>query len=154
MAERAAGRTYTWDVINEPDLSPSKAMPEEYSELSAHSSGVLHRLPSPQTLVSGPSISHYDLKYLTNFLNYCRAYDARVDVLSWHALNSDSAVHTVTDHLLDARRFQDDPAYKVLGIKKIEINEIVGPSAQYEPGEILGYFDALEQGGADSACKG
>jgi len=155
MAERAGGRTYTWDIINEPDLSPSKAMPEQYSELFAHSSGILHHLLGPQTLVSGPSISHYDLKYLTRFLDYCRAHDARVDVLSWHELNSDSDVHAVTDHLLEARRrFLDDPAYKSLGIKKIEINEIVGPSAQYEPGEILGYFDALERGGADGACKG
>ena len=155
MIGRAGKRVFTWDIINEPDLSPSKAMPEQYMELFAHSSGILHRQLGPQTLVSGPSISHYDAQYLTRFLDYCRAHDARIDVLSWHELDDDSNVHAVTDHLLDARRrFLDDPAYKALGIQKIEINEIVGPSAQYEPGEILGYFDALERGGADGACKG
>ena len=155
MAQRAGALSFTWDVINEPDLSPSKAMPKEYSELFAHSSHILHQQLGPQTLVSGPSISHYDAKYLTDFLDYCLAHDARVDVLSWHELDDDSNVHAVADHLLDARRrFLDNPAYKALGIQKIEINEIVGPSAQYEPGEILGYFDALERGGADGACKG
>jgi len=155
MVQRAGALTFTWDVINEPDLSPARAVPEEYSELFVHSSHIIHQQLGPAALVSGPSISHYDAAYLKNFLNYCLAHDARVDVLSWHELNADSDVHSVTAHLLEARRlFLDDPAYKSLGIKKIEINEIVGPSAQYQTGEILGYFDALERGGADGACKG
>lgn len=156
MVKNANGLPFTWDVMNEPDLSYSfKGTPEQYSEMFVHASQVLHRQLGPQTAVSGPSISRYDPQYLTNFLDYCKAHNARIDVLSWHELNDDSDVRAVTEHLQDARRrFLDNPAYKSLGIRKIEINEIIGPSAQYEPAEILGYFDALEQGGADGACKG
>ena len=123
MVQRAGALRFTWDVINEPDLSPARAVPEEYSELFAHSSRIIHQQLGPDALVSGPSISHYDAAYLMHFLDYCLAHDARVDVLSWHELNADSDVHSVTAHLLEARRlFLDDPAYKSLGIKKIEIN--------------------------------
>jgi len=156
MVKNANGLPFTWDVMNEPDLSYSfKGTPEQYSEMFAHASQILHAQLGPQTAVSGPSISHYDPQYLANFLDYCKAHGAQVDVLSWHELNDDTNVHAVTEHLRDARRrFLDNPAYKGLGIQKIEINEIVGPAAQYEPAAILGYFDALEQGGADGACKG
>ena len=156
MAQKSARYTFAWDVLNEPDLSPDyHNAPDKFYPIFAQSSQILHQQLGPNALVSGPSISHYDRAYLTHFLDYCKAHNARVEVLSWHELDSDADIPSVEDHVREARRlFVDNPAYKALGIRQIQINEIVGPSAQYRPGEILGYLDALERGGADGACKG
>ena len=156
MVKKLAGYTFAWDVLNEPDLTSDyhEAL-DKFFPIFAQSSQILHERLGPNAFVSGPSISHYDRVYLTHFLDYCKAHNARVDVLSWHELDSDADIPSVEDHVREARRlFVDNPAYKSLGIRQIQINEIVGPSAQYRPGEILGYFDALERGGADGACKG
>lgn len=159
MVKKANGYTFIWDVLNEPDLasdySAHRGTPEKFFPIFVQSSQILHQQIGPNALVSGPSTSHYDRAYLTRFLDYCKAHHARVDVLSWHELDVDGDIPSVEDHLREARRlFVDNPAYKSLGIRQIQVNEIIGPSAQYRPGEILGYFDALERGGADGACKG
>ena len=156
MVKKSAGYTFAWDVLNEPDLtSDYHEAPDKFFPIFAQSSQILHQQLGPNVLVSGPSTSHYDRVYLTHFLDYCKAHNTRVDVLSWHELDADADIPSVEDHVREARRlFVDNPAYRALGIRQIQINEIVGPSAQYRPGEILGYFDALERGGADGACKG
>ena len=156
MAGRAAGTGFAWDILNEPDLSGDwRGRRAQFFALFAQADRTLRALPGPPPQISGPSISHYDHQYLTQFLDACVASHVRLDILSWHELAVDADIPAIADHLRDARRsFVDNPAYKSLGIKKIEINEIIGPSAQYEPGEILGYFSNLERGGADGACKG
>ena len=156
MAGRAAGTGFAWDIMNEPDLSGDwRGRRAQFFALFAEADRTLRARPGPPPQVSGPSLSHYDHPYIAQFLNYCLAHNVRLDILSWHELAVDDDIPSLADHLRDARRsFLDNPVYKRLGIKKIEINEIVGPSAQYEPGEILAYFHFLEQGGADGACKG
>ena len=156
MAGRAAGLGFAWDIMNEPDLSGDwKGRRAEFFALFAEADRTLRALPGPPPQISGPSISHYDHQYLAQFLDACVAHHVRLDTLSWHELAVDNDIPSLADHLRDARQsFLDNPAYKSLGLRKIEINEIVGPSAQYEPGEILAYFHFLEQGGADGACKG
>lgn len=67
-----------------------------------------------------------------------------------HRLIGDAGDRWYTRHMIN---FIDNPACKGVGVKRIQINEIIGPSAQYRPGEILGYFRYVEQGGADGACK-
>jgi len=156
IAGDARGRGFTWDIWNEPDISQFwKGTRPQFFETYARAARALRAELGPRTRISGPSITHYDHTYIAQFLDYCVANKIRLDVLSWHELAVDADIPSITDHLRDARAsFLNDPAYKSLGIQKIQINEIVGPTAQYEPGEILGYFAALERGGADGACKG
>ena len=156
MVQKAHGYAFTWDVLNEPDLSSDyHETPDKFFPIFAQASDVLHQQLGSGVRVSGPSTSHYDRAYFTRLLDYCKAHNTRIEVLSWHELDTDADIPSVEDHVREARRlFVDNPAYKSLGLRQIQINEIVGPSAQYRPGEILGYFDALERGGADGACKG
>lgn len=156
MAGYAAGRGFAWDIWNEPDIPQFwKGTQAQFFDTFAEAVRVLRAQPGPAAVISGPSLSHYDHAYIAQFLDFCKANHVRLDVLSWHELAVDADIPSVADHLRAARRsFLNNPAYKSLGMKKIEINEIVGPSAQYEPGEILAYFAYLEQGGADGACKG
>lgn len=156
MIGYANGFHGAWDICNEPDLSNAwRQTPDQFFPVAVRAAAILHAQPGPVAIVSGPSISHYDLSYLTRFLDYFKAHNARLDVLSWHELDVDSNTPAIADHLREARNhFLNNPAYKSLGLKRIEINEMVGPSAQYRPGEMLGYLYYLEQGGADGACKG
>ena len=156
ITQERAGRGLLWDIWNEPDGAFFwKGTQEQFFETYGQAAEGLRSELGPQTRISGPSISGYDSRYLTRFLDYCQAHSVRVNVLSWHELGVDGDIPSVEEHLRDARtRFFDNPKYRSVGLQEIQINEIVGPSAQYRPGEILGYFHALEAGGASGACKG
>jgi hypothetical protein len=43
--------------------------------------------------------------------------------------------------------------YRDLGLRRIVVNESVGPVDQYSPGSIIGYLAQLEAGGADAAAR-
>lgn len=146
-----------WDIWNEPD-QPDKMFwrgtEAEYLEMFGRGAKALREVLGPQVKISGPCLTKYDVPYITRFLNFCKAEKITLDVLSWHELGVDSDIPSVTEHLRDARRrFVDNPAYRNLGIQRIQINESVGPSAKYMPAEILAYLNALERGGADGACR-
>ncbi|MGI8493916.1 MAG: GH39 family glycosyl hydrolase, partial [Pyrinomonadaceae bacterium] len=66
----------------------------------------------------------------------------------------DRKITGIAERLKEARElFAGNPAYAKLKIKEIQINEIIGNSAQNNPGAILGYFYYLEKGKADGASK-
>jgi hypothetical protein len=154
--ERDKKRQSVWDIWNEPDHRDFfwRGTFEEFLETFVRAARALREELGSETLISGPSLTNYNVLQLTQFLNHCKAHDVRIDVLSWHELGVDGDIPSVTEHLRDARkRFQQNQAYVQLGIKKLQVNEIIGPTAKYRPGEILGYLHALEAGGADAACK-
>ena len=101
----------------------------------------------------GPSIAKYDQNFLTAFLNYCKDNNLEVNFLSWHELN-DQDITSIAARINNARRsLQQNPKYQSLKIQKIYVNEIIGPTAQYRPAEILGYLYYTELGRADGAAK-
>lgn len=144
-----------WDIWNEPDIPGFwKGDQATFFETFARAAKALREELGPKTVISGPSLTNYDVGYLTKFLDYCKSQRIRLDVLSWHELGVDANIPSITEHLQDARkRFLANPAYESLHIKSIQINEIIGQSSTNRPGEILGYLQALERGGADGACK-
>jgi xylan 1,4-beta-xylosidase len=155
LARQNQGKKIIWDIWNEPDWAKPfwAGTREQFFETYKRAYQVLRQELGPDAMIGGPSIAIYSKEYLTAFLNYCKANKLEVNFLSWHELNDDN-IQFVDDHLIEAKRnFIQSPAYKDLKIKKIYVNEIIGETGQYQPGDILGYFSYLERGQADGACR-
>lgn len=145
-----------WDVWNEPDdpkLPFWKGTFLQFCETYLRAYKILRQELGPDAIIGGPSFSRYNKSRLKDFLDYCATNGCEVNFLSWHELD-DRRISGIADRLDEARKlFVDNPAYKNLKIKEIQINEIVGSRAQNSPGAILGYFYYLEKGKADGASK-
>lgn len=155
LAQQNKGKKIIWDVWNEPDLRNPfwNGSREQFFETYKRAYKILRQELGPSAMIGGPSITNYNKEYLTAFLNYCKANKLEVNFLAWHELN-DTMISFVDDHVIDAKRnFQQSASYKELKLQKIYVNEIIGNLAQYQPGEILGYFYNLEYAKADGACR-
>jgi xylan 1,4-beta-xylosidase len=155
LAQQNKGKKIIWDIWNEPDLKNPfwKGSREQFFETYKRAYKILREELGPSAIIGGPSISTYNKEYLRDFLDYCKANKLEVNFLAWHELN-DTLILFVDDHVIDARRnFLQSPSYRELKLQKLYVNEIVGELAQYQPGEILGYFYYLESGQADGACR-
>lgn len=155
LARQNKGKKILWDVWNEPDLKNPfwNGSREQFFETYKRAYKILRQELGPSALIGGPSITNYNKEYLTAFLDYCKANKLEVNFLAWHELN-DTMISFVDDHVIDAKRnFQQSASYKELKLQKIYVNEIIGNLAQYQPGEILGYFYNLEYAKADGACR-
>ncbi len=147
-----------WDVWNEPDnpsdqFAPSKNITDFY-EIYNHAYHSLRRAGGTSIPIEGPSYALYSLPAIRAFLDYCAANNLEVNYLSWHELDKDTNPALILQDVAEVKRLIAEPKYSALKISKIQINETVGQSAQYHPGEITGYLYYLEQAGVDGACKG
>jgi hypothetical protein len=156
LAKSYNSKEIIWDVWNEPEdpkLPYWKGTFEQFCETYRRAYQVLRKELGPNAIIGGPSFSRYDKSLLMQFLDYCKVRGCEVNFLSWHELD-ELNITKIPAHLNEARAlFINNPAYASLKIKEIQINEIVGGDAQYNPGVILGYFYYLEKGKADGASK-
>lgn len=155
LAQENKNKEMMWDVWNEPNLKKPfwQGTKEQLFETYKRAYKVLREELGSEVAIGGLSLTHYDRDYITAFLEYCKANKLEVNFLSWHELN-DNEIASIDDRLIDARNsLQKNPAYRTLKIKKIYVNEVVGSSAQYRPGEIIAYLYYLEKGKADGAVK-
>ncbi|MFM6194871.1 MAG: GH39 family glycosyl hydrolase [Planktothrix sp.] len=155
VARRNKDKVILWDVWNEPDLRDPfwKGTREQFFETYKRAYQVLRQELGPNVMIGGPSLAKYDQNFITAFLNYCKDNNLEVNFLSWHELN-DQDITSIAGRINNARRsFQQNPNYQSLKIQKIYVNEIIGPTAQYRPAEILGYLYYTELGRADGAAK-
>jgi hypothetical protein len=104
--------------------------------------------------IVGPSVSRYSPRWIDAFLDHCAAARCRISALAWHEnLRPDDPLGDIGSHLADARsRVLADPAYAGLGMREIHVNEYVGATDRYLPGETVAYLRQLEAGGADRAA--
>jgi xylan 1,4-beta-xylosidase len=148
-----------WDLWNEPDntgdqFAPSHDITDFYA-IYNHAYHALRDALGPDVPIEGPSYALYSLPKIRAFLDYCVANNLQVNDLSWHELDKDSNTALVARDLGEVKELlAENPKYQALKIHGIQINETVGQTAQYRPGEIISYLYYLEQGGADGACKG
>ncbi|MGB3533813.1 MAG: beta-xylosidase [Microcoleaceae cyanobacterium] len=155
LAQQHKDKKIIWDVWNEPDLKDPfwNGTRKQFFETYKRAYTVLRQELGPTAMIGGPSITKYDKNFITEFLDYCKDNNLEVNFLSWHELN-DNAISAITGHINDARKsYQQNPKYSSLKIQKLYVNEIIGPTAQYRPAEILGYLYYTERGKADGACK-
>jgi xylan 1,4-beta-xylosidase len=156
LARQYGSKNMIWEVWNEPDIAQFwTGTKEQFFETYSRAYKVLRQELGTNVLIGNPSLTVYNADYIRQFLDYCKAQNCEVNVLTWHELAVDQDIPSVAMHLGHAKTFfQNNPDYAALNIKEIHVNEIVGPSAKHRPGDILGYFYNLEVGGANGACKG
>jgi hypothetical protein len=154
LAQENKDKQIIWDIWNEPNYSKFwQGTRDEFFETYKRAYKILRSELGPEAIIGGPSLTRYDKEYIKAFLDYCQVNNLEVNFLSWHELD-DETITSIDDHLIDAQTsFFKNPTYKSLNLQKLYVNEIIGPYAQYKPGEIIGYFYYLEQGRADGACK-
>ncbi|MGB3405826.1 MAG: beta-xylosidase [Microcoleaceae cyanobacterium] len=155
LAQQHKDKNMIWDVWNEPDLKDPfwNGSRQQFFETYKRAYRVLREELGPTAIIGGPSITKYDKGFITAFLDFCLKNNLEVNFLSWHELN-DNAISSITGHINDARKsYQQNQKYSPLKIQKLYVNEIIGPTAQYRPAEILGYLYYTERGKADGACK-
>jgi xylan 1,4-beta-xylosidase len=145
-----------YDIWNEPNVKQFwSGSNEEFFDSYKNGYDQIRGMVGGSTaMISGPSISRFDLEFLGKFLDYCLANKMTLDVLSWHEFKSEEDIPKVADDILLAKSmFVNNPKYAALHIKSVQINEIIPKSDQFSPGSIVAYFTYLEKGGADGACK-
>ena len=148
--------TLVWDVWNEPNhpyfWNGTRA---EWYETYRAAYRALRSTLGPQATIAGPSVSSFRWNWLVGLLEYCRRADCEVNALSWHELpGTTPGIAAISDHLLRARReLVDNPAYVVLGLRALHLNETVGEGDGLYPGEQLAYLAELEQGRASAAAR-
>ncbi len=139
-----------WDLWEEPNWSgwwkPSK---EQFFETWAFGVKKLRELDS-QAVFVGPSITGFDPDYLKAFLLYAKEHDVLPDVLSWHEIHDKDNPTEIPEHAEIMREFMDENG---IDIQKFDINEVVSPNRQTNPGLHVWYLANMEEAGIYGACK-
>lgn len=155
LARQNKDKLILWDIWNEPDLSNPfwGGTREQFFETYKRAYQVLRQELGSGAVIGGPSFSKFSASDLKAFLDYCLAQGLEVNFLSWHELN-DYDIAAISDRITFARQnFLSNPLYRPLKIQKLYTNEIVGPLAQYQPGDVIGYLSETESSdGSAKAC--
>jgi hypothetical protein len=145
-----------WDVWNEPDHAYFwNGTREQLYETYRVAYQALRRELGPRAVISGPSVSAFRWNWLVGLLEYCRFEDCEVNALSWHELPGvGHGIDRISAHLARARsELLRNPAYVVIGLRALDVNETVGAGDGLYPGEQLAYLAELEQGRATAAAR-
>ncbi|NHM05815.1 hypothetical protein G4D82_01150 [Flavobacterium sp. CYK-4] len=119
----------------------------------------------PDAECAGPSFAIFNETHFREFFDYCLNHKDQngnpepleVNVVTWHELDyilDSNAITHLREHVSFIRdNFMNNPKYKKLNIKSIDINEIVGESYRHNPAIQAYYLGGLEQAGVDHASK-
>jgi Glycosyl hydrolases family 39 len=153
-ARSQRGRELLWDVWNEPNAEGFwDGTREQFLRVYEVAERTLRAELGAGVEVGGPSTAGADRAWLEGLLAHCRRRGCRVAFLSWHEnLEPDQPIAAIAKRLRWARATLLSE-YRDVGLREIQINEVVGPADRYRPGEILGYLHHLEAGGADAAAR-
>lgn len=144
------GRALVWDIWNEPNLRYFwDGTASQYYLTFLVAEKAIRSVIGPSAMVSGPSVAGFSSEWLRGLLAYCRAQGCSVDVLSWHEAVP-AAISAISQHIKQARVLaaQDRPATR---IRPVHVNEYLAATDTLYPGELVGYLDELERGGANGA---
>ena len=152
-ARSLRGHPVEWDVWNEPDNEVFwTGTREQFFRVYETAARALEDELGDSVVVGGPSTTKPRAAWLEGLLRHCRARGCRVSFLSFHAnLEADEPIPALESDLRAVRALV--PRYRDLSLTGVEVNESIGPADQYRPGEILGYLEHMEAGGADAAAR-
>lgn len=154
MARNTRGQGFIHDVWNEPDLPLYwGGTREQYLDTFRRAEKVLRAELGSEAVVAGPSLSEWDTAGMREFLDYCVRHGIRVDVLTWHEFQLDGNLGRMVDNLRRARAMINEPKYRLVGVRKIQIQEEGPWVSQFRPGSALATLWYLERGGADGAAR-
>lgn len=139
-----------WDLWEEPNWSGWwKPGRERFFETWAVGVNTLREL-DPEAILVGPSITGFDEEYLKEFLAYAKAHEVLPDILSWHEIHDKDSPVDIPGHAEIMREYMEE---NEIEIDHIDINEVVSPSRQTNPGMHVWYIANMEEAGIYGACK-
>jgi hypothetical protein len=156
IARENRSRALQYDVWNEPDLARFwPGTRDQFFETYLRAYRVLRQELGPSALIGGPSLSRWDLGYLTAFVDFCRQNGCEINFLSWHELDDrSSALDGIPSHLQAARTaFIQDAGNASVRVRELHVNETIGSQATHDPAAAIAYLAQLEKGGAHAAAK-
>ncbi len=155
IVRRPKQKDYLWEVWNEPDHrafwgapdSPEmrKKLFETY--VSAFKSA---RRVNPAAQVGGPAITHFQPKYLEEFLQYAEDHGAEVNFLTWHDAGVED-VPGMPSRVRAARAMVEK--HPALRTRAIFADEAISKCAAYWPGDTVGFFYYAEKSGVDGTAR-
>jgi hypothetical protein len=143
-------RALVWEIWNEPDNRYFwNGTESQYYLTFLLAERAIRSAVGPRAILSGPSVGAFSLDWLRGLLDYCRPHGCSVDVLSWHEL-APAAISTISERIKQARVLaaQNQP---VTQTHAIHVSEYIEAGDALYPGELVGYLDQLERGGANGA---
>jgi xylan 1,4-beta-xylosidase len=152
-ARSLRGRDVEWDVWNEPDNRTFFTGTREqfFAVYETAARAVVDEL-GEGAVIGGPSTTKARPEWLEGLLRHCRSRGCRVGFLSFHAnLAAGDPIPPLEERIRSVRALV--PRYRDLSLRRVEVNESIGPADQYRPGEILGFLHHMEAGGADAAVR-
>ena len=142
----------TFEVWNEPDIPMFwNGTRAQFHELYLRAYRVIRAEMGPDVTVAGPTLGTYIHADVEAFLEFCLANGCEVNDLTYHTLDdSPPGIAAIAADARDARAsFLENPRYAPLKIRRIVINEIVGPRYTHQPAGTLTHYAEFEAGGAD-----
>ncbi|WP_102980786.1 GH39 family glycosyl hydrolase [Chryseobacterium scophthalmum] len=147
------GQKVVFDVWNEPNVKDVwGGTREEYFKTFKVAHDALRSSPNGNNaLITGPSISEFNLEYIKAFLDYCSKNNLKLDILNWHDLGNQKSAIELQNNIKAARELIKK--YPNLNVKNIYIPEIVGLDEQFNPLTLFTYLYSLEKSNAQGGCK-
>jgi hypothetical protein len=148
----AEGRTYQWEIYNEPNLPLYWAPSVSQFREAWRRAYVKIRALAPRAVIVGPSTGGgftQAEQYIKSFLAWAKTNQVLPDVVSWHELGADKP-WSVLGNVGKMRAYM---AQLGIGDRPISINEWGGQFAERQPGVIIAYLAQLERAGIASAAR-
>ncbi|MFY1045491.1 GH39 family glycosyl hydrolase [Chryseobacterium sp. GP-SGM7] len=147
------GSKVVFDVWNEPNVKDvwGGTREEYFKTFKVAHDALRSSINGSNAMITGPSISEFNIEYITAFLDYCSKNNIKLDILNWHDLGNQKSALKLQDNIKAARELIKK--YPNLGVRSIYIPEIVGLDEQFNPLTLFTYLYSLEKGNAQGGCK-
>jgi len=153
LVTRAKGQgcVFEWDIWNEPDTKTFWGRDRAQWYETWRRGYLKIREFEPDAIIVGPSLAGYDRELLLEFLTYAKSHNLVPDVLCWHEFGWDTPdpARQIPDHAAEMRALMEQQG---IPIKRISLNEIIGPDCQLKPGPTVGFFVGAEAARVDGVC--
>lgn len=148
---KSLGYRVEYDIWNEPEFYFTPHRPDsQFYELWKRAYTLIRSL-DPGSPIVGPSIAisrdqSNRGSFIHNFLLYAKQNNVLPDKLSWHDENGDSIMK-------NAASFRTWMSQNGISNLPIQINEVIGPDVQFNPGTHVNMMMGAEKAGIDAVAR-
>jgi hypothetical protein len=144
------GIAVEWDIWEEPNwYGWWKRDRDQFFQTWAYAVRKLKGL-DPDAVIVGPSLNQFLQEWLEDFLIFARDSNVLPDVLCWHEIHNWHSPTEIPEHIRIMKEFMNQNG---IDIPEFDINEVIAPKHQTNPGMHVWYLANMEEAGIYGACK-